>query len=323
MLFAIILMLILILVLTSLVRVSEAQALIIERLGKYSRTREAGIFFKIPFIETIRSKVDLRERVCDFDPQPVITKDNVTMQIDTVVYMKVTNARAFTYGVDNPISALENLTATTLRNIIGAMELDATLTSRDAINKEMLRSLKTATEAWGILVKRVEVKNITPPPDVQAAMESQMRAERESRSAIKRAEAERRATVLKAQGEKDAASLNAEAMKLHLIAEAEGQAEALRIQKAAETEGIQRLLNSGFTKEEIIRLRGLSTFEKAADGQSTKIIVPSDISNLSGLVTSVTTLREASQLTADPVVAAPANKEIKDSVSWKKNPQDD
>lgn len=288
--FVILLMLISILAITNFFKVPHATEYVIERLGQYKKICKAGPHFKMPFIDTIRSKVDMREIVCDFEPQPAITSDNVTIDIDAVVYMKVFDSVRYTYGVNDPMGALENLTATTLRNIIGSKLLDQTLTSRDDINQRMRAALGEAAANWGMNIQRVEVKNITPPPEVKEAMEVEMRAERERRSAITRAEGEKKAAILRAEGEKAAAVLNSEAIKIQMIAEAE-----------AEASKIEKLLNSGLNKEEIIRLRGLTSLERAADGQSTKIIVPSDISNLSGLVTS---LKEAAD-TAPAVKTVP------------------
>ncbi|MDY5986398.1 MAG: SPFH domain-containing protein [Lachnoclostridium sp.] len=288
-----------ILVLVSCVKVvQQAKALVVERLGAYQATWGVGIHFKIPFIERVARKVDLKEQVVDFAPQPVITKDNVTMRIDTVVFYQITDPKLFCYGVANPIMAIENLTATTLRNIIGDLELDQTLTSRETINTKMRASLDVATDPWGIKVNRVELKNIIPPAAIQDAMEKQMKAERERREAILRAEGEKKSTILVAEGqkesvildaeaEKQAAILRAEAEREKMIKEAEGQAEAiLKVQKA-NAEGI-RLLKEAGADEAVLTMKSLEAFEKAADGRATKIIIPSEIQGIAGLVKSMT-----------------------------------
>lgn len=288
-----------ILVLISCVKVvQQAKALVVERLGAYQATWGVGIHFKIPFIERVARKVDLKEQVVDFAPQPVITKDNVTMRIDTVVFYQITDPKLFCYGVANPIMAIENLTATTLRNIIGDLELDQTLTSRETINTKMRASLDVATDPWGIKVNRVELKNIIPPAAIQDAMEKQMKAERERREAILRAEGEKKSTILVAEGqkesvildaeaEKQAAILRAEAEREKMIKEAEGQAEAiLKVQKA-NAEGI-RLLKEAGADEAVLTMKSLEAFEKAADGRATKIIIPSEIQGIAGLVKSLT-----------------------------------
>lgn len=277
--------------------VPQAQALIVERLGMYKATWGTGPHIKMPFIERIAKRVNLKEQVVDFAPQPVITKDNVTMRIDTVVFFQITDPRLFTYGVENPIMAIENLTATTLRNIIGEMELDATLTSREIINTKMRASLDVATDPWGIKVNRVELKNIIPPSAIQEAMEKQMKAERERREAILRAEGEKKSSILRAEGhkesmileaeaEKEAAILNAEAKKEATIREAEGQAEAILKVQRATADGLRAIREAG-ADEAVIKLKSLEAFEKAADGKATKIIIPSEIQNLAGLVTSI------------------------------------
>ena len=277
--------------------VPQAQAYVIERLGAYNGTWSVGLHFKIPFIDRVARKVLLKEQVVDFAPQPVITKDNVTMRIDTVVYYQITDPKLYAYGVDNPIMAIENLTATTLRNIIGDLELDATLTSRETINTKMRASLDVATDPWGIKVNRVELKNIIPPAEIQNAMEKQMKAERERREAILRAEGEKKSSVLIAEGhkeamileaeaEKEAAILNAEAKKEATIREAEGQAEAILKVQQATADGLRAIKEAG-ADEAVIRLKSLEAFEKAADGKATKIIVPSEIQGLAGLVTSI------------------------------------
>ena len=277
--------------------VQQAQALVVERLGAYQATWGVGIHFKIPIIERVARRVDLKEQVVDFAPQPVITKDNVTMRIDTVVFYQITDPKLFCYGVANPIMAIENLTATTLRNIIGDLELDQTLTSRETINTKMRASLDVATDPWGIKVNRVELKNIIPPAAIQDAMEKQMKAERERREAILRAEGEKKSTflvaegnkesaILEAQAEKESAILRAEAEKERRIREAEGEAAAiLKVQKA-NADGIRFLREAG-ADEAVLRIKSLEAFEKAADGKATKIIIPSEIQGLAGLAKSV------------------------------------
>ncbi|MFR8011630.1 MAG: SPFH domain-containing protein [Clostridia bacterium] len=280
--------------------VPQSKAYVIERLGAYSQTWGTGIHFKIPFIERIAKIVSMKEQVVDFPPQPVITKDNVTMQIDTIVFFQITDPKLYAYGVENPITAIENLSATTLRNIIGEMELDHTLTSRDIINSKIRSILDEATDPWGIKVNRVELKNILPPPEIQDAMEKQMKAERQRREAILRAEGEKASKVLVAQGqkesqilaaegEKQAAILHAEAVKEAKIREAEGEAEAIRTVQQAEADAI-RMINESSPGDALIALRGLEAFAKAADGKATKIIIPSQIQSLAGLVTSAAEL---------------------------------
>ena len=277
--------------------VPQAQALIVERLGMYKATWGTGPHFKMPFIERIAKRVNLKEQVVDFAPQPVITKDNVTMRIDTVVFFQITDPRLFTYGVENPIMAIENLTATTLRNIIGEMELDATLTSREIINTKMRASLDVATDPWGIKVNRVELKNIIPPAAIQEAMEKQMKAERERREAILKAEGEKKSTILVAEGkkesaildaeaEKQAAILRAEAEKEKMIKEAEGQAEAILKVQQAKADGIRFIKEAG-ADQSVLTLKSLEAFAQAADGRATKIIIPSEIQGIAGLVTSL------------------------------------
>ena len=296
--FLIVIIVIAVWVLASCVRiVPQAYAVILERLGAYQATWSTGIHFKVPFIERVARKVNLKEQVVDFPPQPVITKDNVTMQIDTVVFFQITDPKLYTYGVENPIMAIENLSATTLRNIIGDMELDETLTSRETINTKMRASLDEATDPWGIKVNRVELKNIIPPTEIQNAMEKQMKAERERREAILRAEGEKKSSILRAEGhkesmileaeaEKEAAILNAEAKKEATIREAEGQAEAILKVQRATADGLRAIREAG-ADEAVIKLKSLEAFEKAADGKATKIIIPSEIQNLAGLVTSI------------------------------------
>ncbi len=264
--------------------VQQARAAVIERMGAYSTTWGVGIHFKIPFIERVARMVSLKEQVVDFPPQPVITKDNVTMQIDTVIFFEITDPKLYTYGVENPLSAIENLTATTLRNIIGELELDQTLTSRDLINSKMRTILDEATDPWGIKINRVELKNIMPPKEIQNAMEKQMKAERERREAILRAEGDKKSAILEAEGEKESAILRADAKKQAAILEAEGQAEAIvKLQKAT-ADGI-RLINEANASEAVIKLRALEAFKAAANGKATKIIIPSEIQSLAGLAT--------------------------------------
>ncbi len=264
--------------------VQQAKAFVIERLGAYQTTWTVGLHFKIPFIEKVAKVVSLKEQVVDFPPQPVITKDNVTMQIDTVLYFAITDPKMYTYGVEHPLTAIENLTATTLRNIIGELELDQTLTSRDIINSKMRSILDEATDPWGIKVNRVELKNILPPREIQDAMEKQMKAERERRESILKAEGEKKSAILLAEGEKESAILRADAQKQAHILEAEGQAEAIIKVQQATAEGI-RLLNEAGASEEVIKLRALEAFQAAADGKATKIIIPSEIQGLAGLAT--------------------------------------
>ncbi|MDE6365408.1 MAG: SPFH/Band 7/PHB domain protein [Lachnospiraceae bacterium] len=277
--------------------VPQAYAYVIERLGGYDTTWGVGLHFKIPFLDRVAKKVNLKEQVVDFPPQPVITKDNVTMQIDTVVFFQITDPKMYAYGVDNPIMAIEKLTATTLRNIIGEMELDQTLTSRETINTSMRSALDVATDPWGIKVNRVELKNIIPPEAIRNAMEKQMKAERERREAILRAEGEKKSTILVAEGqkesaileaeaEKQAAILRAEAEKEKRIREAEGQAEAIRVVQMANAEGIKFLKEAG-ADEAVLTIKKLEAFEKAANGNATKIIIPSEIQGVAGLTKSV------------------------------------
>ena len=283
--FLIVIIVIAVWVLASCVRiVPQAYAVILERLGAYQATWSTGIHFKVPFIERVARKVNLKEQVVDFPPQPVITKDNVTMQIDTVVFFQITDPKLYTYGVENPIMAIENLSATTLRNIIGDMELDETLTSRETINTKMRASLDEATDPWGIKVNRVEVKNILPPRDIQEAMEKQMRAERERREKILQAEGEKKSSILIAEGEKESAILKAEAHKEAQIKMAEGEAEALLKMKQAEADGI-RLLKEAKADSSVLTLKSYEALEKLADGSSTKIIIPSDMSGIASFGT--------------------------------------
>ena len=287
------------LILSSCIRiVPQAQALVVERLGAYLETWSVGVHFKVPFIDRVAKRVILKEQVVDFAPQPVITKDNVTMKIDTVVFFQITDPKLFAYGVENPIMAIENLTATTLRNIIGDLELDQTLTSRETINTKMRAALDVATDPWGIKVNRVELKNIIPPAAIQDAMEKQMKAERERRESILRAEGEKKSTILVAEGkkesaileaeaEKEAAILRAEAEKEKMIREAEGEAEAiLKVQKA-EADGLRFIKEAG-ADNAVLQLKSLEAFAKAADGKATKIIIPSEIQGLAGLASGIT-----------------------------------
>ena len=293
----ILLVLIIILLVTNIRVVPQATEFVIERLGTYYTTWETGLHFKVPLVDRVAKRISLKEQVMDFAPQPVITKDNVTMQIDTIVFYQVTDAKLYTYGVERPILAIESLTATTLRNIIGDMELDHTLTSRDVINSRITAALDQATDKWGIKVNRVELKNIVPPRDIQDAMEKQMRAERERREAILRAEGEKRSQILIAEGKKESQILNAEAEKQAaiLLAEAEkekkiregqGEAESIMLVQKAQADAI-RLLNEACPSREVLTLKAYESFMKAADGQATKIIIPSEIQGMAGLAASV------------------------------------
>ena len=265
--------------------VQQARAVVVEYLGAYKTTWGVGIHFKIPFFERIAKTVSLKEQVVDFPPQPVITKDNVTMQIDTVIYFQITDPKLYTYGVEHPLTAIENLSATTLRNIIGELELDQTLTSRDIINTKMRGILDEATDPWGIKINRVELKNILPPKEIQNAMEKQMKAERERREAILKAEGEKKSAILLAEGEKESAVLRADAEKQAQILKAEGEAEAIIKVQQATAEGI-RLIREANASEEVIKIKALEAFAAAADGKATKIIIPSEIQSLAGLATS-------------------------------------
>ncbi len=276
----------LIVIIRSIVVVSQATTVIVQRLGKYSRTLGAGIHFITPILEQKVATVSLKEKVADFPPQPVITKDNVTMQIDTVVYYAITDPKLFTYGVEHPMQAIENLTATTLRNLIGDLELDQTLTSRDTINQQMRMILDEATDPWGIKINRVELKNILPPRDIQEAMEKQMRAERQKREAILTAEGKKSAAILTAQGEKESAILRAEAKKVSTITEAEGQAEALLKVYQAQAEGI-KAINEANPNAAYLTLKGYEALEKVAKSESTKLVIPTEISNVTGLITAM------------------------------------
>lgn len=269
--------------------VPQAHAYVIERLGAYTATWNVGLHFRTPLIERIANKVDLREQVADFPPQGVITKDNVTMEIDTVIYYQITDPKLYTYGVENPINAIENLTATTLRNVLGEMDLDTSLTSRDEINTKMRQTLDDATDPWGIKINRVELKNIQPPRSIQEAMEKQMKAERERREVILRAKGEKKSTVLVAEGKNQALVLAAEAKRAAAIKEAEGKAEAIRLIQQATAEGL-KALNDAKISDPVLRLKALEAFEKAADGKATKIIIPSDLQSFAGLAQTVSTV---------------------------------
>ena len=293
--YLIVLLVVVVIVMISCVNVvPQAHAYVVERLGGYQATWDVGIHFKVPFIDRIAKRILLKEQVVDFPPQPVITKDNVTMRIDTVIFYQITDPKLFAYGVDNPIVAIENLTATTLRNIIGDLELDETLTSRETINTKMRASLDSATDPWGIKVNRVELKNIIPPAEIQDAMERQMKAEREKRESILRSQGEKESAILVAQGKKEAAILDAEAEKQaailraeakreSMIREAEGQAEAIKTVQQASADGI-RMLNDAQASKEVLQLKSLEAFSKAADGKATKIIIPSEIQGIAGSV---------------------------------------
>ena len=283
---AVIVLAALVVVIKSIVVVSQANTVIVERLGKYRKTLDAGFHIIVPIIEKKVNVISWKEKVADFPPQPVITKDNVTMQIDTVVYFQITDPKLYTYGVERPMSAIENLTATTLRNLIGDLELDQTLTSRDTINQQMRSILDEATDPWGIKVNRVELKNILPPRDIQEAMEKQMRAERQKREAILSAQGEKEAAILSAQGEKESAILRAEAKKTAMIKEAEGQAEALLRVYEAQARGIE-LINNSNPNSAYVTLKGFEALEKVADGKATKLIIPSEIQNITGLLASL------------------------------------
>ena len=284
--FIVAIILIMILIITNIRIVPQSDAYVIERLGAYHATWNVGLHVKMPLLDRIAKKVSLKEKVFDFPPQPVITKDNVTMMIDTVVYFQITDPKLYTYGVEKPINALENLSATTLRNIIGELELDESLTSRDVINTKMRAILDEATDPWGIKVNRVEVKNIEPPQAIREAMEKQMKAERERREQILIAEGHKQSAILEAEGQKQALILAAEAEKEAAIQKAKGEAEAIREVQQAKAAGLQMLREAGMD-DKVLKLRSLEAFEKAADGQATKIIVPADLQNLAGVVTSV------------------------------------
>ena len=302
----ILIILAIIIVLSTIRIVPQAYAYVVERLGAYKDTWSVGLHVKIPFFDKVARKANLKEQVVDFPPQPVITKDNVTMQIDTVVYFQITDPKLYSYGVENPIMAIENLTATTLRNVIGDLELDETLTSRETINPQMRSTLDVATDPWGIKVNRVELKNIIPPAAIQDAMEKQMKAERERReailiaegekkSAVLRAEGHKESVVLEAEGEKESAILRAEAKKEATIREAEGQAEAIRTVQQANAQGLEFIKNAK-ADDAVIQLKSLEAFAKAADGKATKIIIPSEIQSLAGMVKSVTEIGQNDEI---------------------------
>ena len=279
---AVLAVIVLLIIISNIHIVQQSRAYVIERLGAFSKVWQVGIHVKVPFIERVAKKVSLKEQVLDYPPQPVITKDNVTMQIDTVVYYQITDPKLYTYGVERPMMAMETLTATTLRNIIGDLELDQTLTSRDVINTKMRAILDEATDPWGIKVNRVELKNILPPKEIQNAMEKQMKAERERREAILRAEGEKRSAILMAEGEKESAVLRADAKKQEQILEAQGRAEAILTVQRATAEGI-RLINESMPSDAVIKLKSLEAFAAAADGRATKIIIPSEIQGAAAL----------------------------------------
>ena len=281
-----IIVLVLIIIVRNIRVVQQSKAYVVERLGAYKVTWGTGIHIKVPFIERVAKVISLKEQVADFPPQPVITKDNVTMQIDTVVYFQITDPKLYTYGIEHPMVAIENLSATTLRNIIGDLELDQCLTSRDIINAKMRNILDEATDPWGIKVNRVELKNILPPREIQSAMEKQMKAERERREAILRAEGEKRAAILEAEGEKESAILRADAKKQQQILEAEGQAEAILKVQTATAEGI-RLINEAAPGEGVLKIKAMEAFIAAANGKATKIIIPSEIQGIAGLAEGV------------------------------------
>ena len=289
---ALVVMAVLVLIVGNIVIVQQSKAYVVERLGAFRTVWDVGLHFKIPFIERISKKVSLKEQVADFAPQPVITKDNVTMQIDTVIYFQITDPKLYTYGVERPMNAIENLTATTLRNIIGDMELDQSLTSRDIINTRMRAILDEATDPWGIKVNRVELKNILPPKEIQNAMEKQMKAERERRESILQAEGQKQSQILVAEGEKQSVILRADAAKQAAILHAEGEAEAIvKVQQA--TADALRLLNEASPNDQVIKLRALETMVKVADGKATKIIIPSELQGLAGLAASAKALLES------------------------------
>lgn len=303
-LIAAVIAIVLIIIVRNIRIVQQAKAFVIERFGAYKTTWGVGIHFKVPFLEKVAKVVSLKEQVVDFPPQPVITRDNVTMQIDTVIFFEITDPKLYTYGVESPMTAIENLTATTLRNIIGELELDQTLTSRDIINVKMRTILDEATDPWGIKINRVELKNIMPPKEIQSAMEKQMKAERERREAILRAEGDKKSAILEAEGEKESAILRADAKKQAAILEAEGQAEAIIKIQQANAEGI-KLVNEAGATEAVIKLKALEAFAAAANGRATKIIVPSEIQSLAGLATSF------KEVMTDPVVQTKPAAEVK------------
>ena len=301
----IIILLIVVILVRNIRIVQQARAYVIERLGAYSTTWNVGLHFKIPFIERVAKVVSLKEQVLDYPPQPVITKDNVTMQIDTVVYFEITDPKLYTYGVENPMIAMETLTATTLRNIIGDLELDECLTSRDVINTKLRAILDEATDPWGIKVTRVEMKSIEPPKEIQNAMERQMKAERERREAILRAEGEKSAAILTAEGEKESAILRADARKQQQILEAEGQAEAILSVQRATAESI-RLINEAAPSEAVIKIKALEAFAAAANGKATKIIIPSEIQGIAGLAAGIVESVKTEEKPAAPAASSAA-----------------
>jgi len=282
----ILIILVLLIIIRNIVIVSQANAYVIERIGVYSTTWNAGIHIKIPFIERVAKKVNLKEQVADFEPQPVITRDNVTMRIDSVVFFQVTNPKLYAYGVERPMLAIENLTATTLRNIIGDMDLDSTLTSRDVINTRITAILDEATDKWGIKVNRVEVKNITPPAEIQASMERQMKAERERREKILQAEGEKKSAILIAEGEKESAILRADAVREQRIREAQGEAQAILTVQQAQADAI-KMLNAAMPTNQVLALRTMDALAKVADGKATKLIIPAEMQNLAGTLASI------------------------------------
>ncbi|MBR3570527.1 MAG: paraslipin [Oscillibacter sp.] len=300
-----ILIVILVMIIQNIIIVQQSKAFVVERLGAFYDVWRVGLHFKVPFIMRVAKKVSLKEQVADFAPQPVITKDNVTMQIDTVIYYQITDAKLYTYGVDNPLNAIENLTATTLRNIIGDMELDQSLTSRDTINTRMRAILDEATDPWGIKVNRVELKNIIPPREIQASMEKQMKAERERREAILQAEGQKQSQILVAEGEKQSAILRADAEKQAAILQAEGRREARILEAEAEAQAIMKvqqaladslkLLNQSAPNDQVVKLKALEAMAKLADGKATKIIIPSEIQGLAGLAASAKTVWETAE----------------------------
>ena len=283
MIFVILLVILLVFAIASLRIVPEAQTCVIQRFGRYHATWGPGVHFLVPVMDSVAKKISMKEQVADFEPQPVITKDNVTMQIDTVVYFKIFDPQMFTYGVERPITAIENLCATTLRNIVGGMDLDSTLTGRDTINGEITQILDEATDKWGIKINRVEVKNIMPPREIQESMEKQMKAERDKRQAILLAEGEKQAAITRAEGEKESAILRADAAREKAIREAQGQAEAILTVQRARAESI-KLMNEANPSQRVLALQGLDALGKLADGQATKIIIPSELQNLGGLI---------------------------------------
>ena len=321
--FLILILVLVVVIVTSCIKVvPQARAYVIERLGLYQGTWEPGLHFKVPVIDRVAMRVNLKEQVVDFPPQPVITKDNVTMQIDTVVYFQITDPKLYSYGVENPIMAIENLTATTLRNVIGDLELDETLTSRETINTQMRATLDVATDPWGIKVNRVELKNIIPPAAIQDAMEKQMKAERERReailiaegekkSAILRAEGQKESMVLQAEGDKEAAILRAEAKKEATIREAEGEAEAIRAIQKANAQGIESI-KAAKADDAVIQLKSLEAFAKAADGKATKIIIPSEIQGMAGLVKSITEVAKDDEKNITDLIEEQAQENVKE-----------